>query len=291
MHEVLVDMVVEVGDAESLLDASDSLFGRHNGPLGLIDLVVSLRGQSTHDACELGVEVLSIVGAAGDDERGSGLVDEDRVDLVDDGEVVAAFDLFLATSGHVVTQIVEAELVVRAVGDVGGVGVTFFVPAVDRGNDDPDLHPEERVDLAHPFGISGGEVVVDGDEVHPLAAEGVEIGRHRRDEGLALAGLHLGHPAEVQSRATHDLDVVVTLPKHPFGGLANHGKCFAEQVVEILAPVEPLAERGGARRQLGIGQPLELGLESRDVRNQRLDQLELSPFTGVQDPLHQTHRA
>ena len=70
---------------------------------------------------ELVVELGRVGDPARDDERGAGLVDEDRVDLVDDAVVVAALDLFGPAHGHVVAEVVEAELVVRAVGDVAGV--------------------------------------------------------------------------------------------------------------------------------------------------------------------------
>ena len=45
-----------------------------------------------------------------------------EVDLVDDGEDMAALHHVLEPVLHVVAQIVEAELVVGAVGDVAGVG-------------------------------------------------------------------------------------------------------------------------------------------------------------------------
>ena len=89
VHEVLVDVLVEVLDAERLLDAVDALLGRDDGALRLVDLVVAvaLAGRFTI-AGELVVELGRVVGAARDDERRAGLVDEDRVDLVDDREVV-----------------------------------------------------------------------------------------------------------------------------------------------------------------------------------------------------------
>src|SRR3712207_6901915 len=46
--------------------------------------------------------------------------DEDRVDLVDDGVEVPALDQVGLAPGHVVAQVVEAELVVGAVRDVAG---------------------------------------------------------------------------------------------------------------------------------------------------------------------------
>ena len=90
VHEVLVDVVVEVRDAERLLDAADALLGGHHGALRLVDLVVTLALQAAHDPSELVVELGGVVHLARDDERRAGLVDEDRVDLVDDREMVRA---------------------------------------------------------------------------------------------------------------------------------------------------------------------------------------------------------
>ncbi len=71
---------------------------------------------------EFGVPAVHVAGGlSGNDQRGAGLVDEDRVDFIDDGVVVAALHEFIGAPGHVVAQVVEAELVVRSVGDVGFV--------------------------------------------------------------------------------------------------------------------------------------------------------------------------
>ena len=54
---------------------------------------------------------------------GARLVDQDRVDLVDDREMMAGAATHLRDFVlHVVAQVVEAEFVVGAVGDVAGIG-------------------------------------------------------------------------------------------------------------------------------------------------------------------------
>jgi len=58
------------------------------------------------------------------------------------------------------------------------------------------------VELAHPVGVARREVVVHRHDVHALTGQGVQIDRQCRHEGLALAGLHFGDPAEVQRHAT-----------------------------------------------------------------------------------------
>ena len=74
------------------------------------------------------------------------------------------------------TSVVKAELIVGAVGDVGRVGVLLGLShdAVDH-----QTHGEahEAVHLAHPLGVTLGQIVVDGDDVDALARQGVQIGR------------------------------------------------------------------------------------------------------------------
>ena len=78
--------------------------------------------QARDDAIDLVVEIGRLLGRARDDERRPRFVDEDAVDFVDDREVMPALDVVRELELHVVAQVVEAELVVGAVGDVGGVG-------------------------------------------------------------------------------------------------------------------------------------------------------------------------
>ena len=127
VDEVLVDVLVEVVDVERFLDPGDTLFGGHDGLLRFVDLVVAVALEVFHDPGELVVQLLGVVGATGDDQRRPGFVDEDEVDLVDDGELVTALELVVLRDGHVVAEVVEPELVVRAVGDVGGVGQALRV--------------------------------------------------------------------------------------------------------------------------------------------------------------------
>ncbi len=127
--------------------------------------------------------------------------------------------------------------------------------------------------------------------MHAAPGERVEVRGKCRDEGLALACLHLGDPPEVQRGAAHDLDVVVALAEHPRGRLSNHGERFGEQIIEILPVREALTEQDRPRRQLRVGDVLELRSERGDFRDDRLEKLELLAFARVEDLLEQAHRA
>ena len=135
---------------------------------------------------------------------------------------------------------------------------------VEAVDDHADGQAEEVVDLAHPFGVAAGEIVVDGDDVDALAGQRVEIDRERRHQRLAFAGLHLGDVALVQHHAADQLDVEMALAERALGGLAHGGEGRNQDVVERLAVGELLAEFGGAGLQRLVGQRGDLGLQRVD---------------------------
>jgi len=306
-----VARLVQVADAELVLDLLDALVGELHRALLQVDLVVVLGVDLVELSCALlggvlgGVDALHALGDAGqllvpildrhvvealrvgraaDDQRGTGLVDQDGVDLVDDREEVPSLDQLLVTPRHVVAQVVEAELVVGAVGDVAGVGG----PVRLRGlvaEDDADIEAEETVHPAHPLRVALGEVVVDRDDVHAVAGQCVEIGRQRADERLALTGLHLGDVAQVQGRTTHQLDVEVPLAQGALGGLADGGECLRQQAVEALAVGHPLLVRRGQRAQLVVGELGVLRFEGVDGVGVRLEPAQDLALAGAKDLL------
>ena len=117
------------------------------------------------DAVRLGIFRRVVVGEAGDDERRSRFVDQDVVDFVDDGVIERTLDLDFLGRLHVVAQIIEAELVVGAVGDVAVVGDLPFV-RIHVGLDGTDGEAETQVKRTHPFHVAAGKIIVDGDDVH-----------------------------------------------------------------------------------------------------------------------------
>ncbi len=190
------------------------LSGRDGALLEVDEVVAALLGalraglKSRHEARELVVEVLRFRRLAADDERRARLVDEDVVHLVHDREVAIALHALIELGDHVVAQVVEAELVVRPVGHVRGVRLgagnraqvqqPLVRAAVVRVEDerrfvldDADRQPEAVVNGSHPLRVALGQVVVDRDDVHAPTGHRVECRSEGRDEGLALARLHL----------------------------------------------------------------------------------------------------
>ena len=152
-------------------------------------------------------------------------------------------------------EVVEPELVVRAVRDIRGIGLApgdgleVHEPLVVRrvagleevrrrapvrllAEDHPDREPEEVVDRAHPLRVAPGEVVVDRDDVDAPAGDRVQDRGERGHEGLALAGAHLGDLALVEDDAADQLDVEVAHPERPDHRLAGHREGLGNDVVE-----------------------------------------------------------
>ena len=252
-----------------------------DGALADVDLVVDVLLHHRGQPGELAVPVRCAVGRPGDDQRGAGLVDQDRVDLIDDGVAVAALHQVVQRMRHVVAQVVEAEFVVGAVGDVGGVGLAALI-GVEPGQDHPDVQAEEAVHAAHPLAVAPGQVVVDCDDVHALAAQRVEVCGQHAGQRLSLAGLHLGDVAEVQRGPAHDLYVEVPLGQHPPGRLAGHRERLGHQVIELLATGDALAELVGLGAQLGVGELLGVVGEGVDVVSHPPQALDHPAFTEAQ---------
>ena len=297
--------VVHVLDAEPALHLLDAFLGRGDGLVLEVDevvaaLLVALRPalEPRHEAREREVQVGRFLGLAADDERRARLVDEDVVDLVDDREAALALDPLVELEDHVVAQVVEPELVVRAVRDVRrvrlGPGDRAQVEQAlvggrvaglehERGvvGDHPDADAEEVEDGAHPLRVAPGEVVVDGDDVDAPAGHRVEDRRERGDEGLALAGPHLRDLALVEDGRAHELDVEVAHPEGPLHRLAGHREGLGQGVVEgrlepgvLLLPalglqLAPALEIGIVElvigRLVGFGGLEDLGAELREV--------------------------
>ncbi len=277
--EVLVDEQRAADQApllEQLLDVVHALVGEGDPLVLFLQLVVPGRlrvplgvcaGQrilfAFHQLLDKLVDLRElecvILRHAGDDERRSRLVDEDVVDLVYDGVRVPPLHLLRGAPAHVVPQVVEPELVVRAVGDVLCVGV-LSQRVVHLAEDDPHAHSEDLEDRSHPPGVALGEIVVHRDHVHAFAGEAVEVGGRDAGQSLPLTGFHLRDPSLVEDHGSHELHVEDALAENPPRGLPDQRVCLRQDAVQRLPvsnpPTELLGLAGEVR--LSVGHHLRL---------------------------------
>ena len=187
----------------------------------------------------------------------------------------------LGAKRHVVAQIIEAVFVVGAVGDIGGIGLAFFLAVLTRNND-THAHAQKPVYLTHPFGVAARQVVVDGHHVHAFAGKGVQIHGERGHERLAFTGAHLRDLALVQHHSTDQLHVEMTHAQRALGHLAHASEGFMQQAVQAFAIRHAGFELGGLGAQLLVGELGELGLERIDARHILLHALEQTRVTTAE---------
>ena len=209
----------------------------------------------------------------GNNQGGAGLVDEDGVHLVHDGEVVAPLDQLAAVESHVVPQVIEPHLVVGTVGNIGGVSL-LPLGLVQTVDNQAHGQAQEAIDLAHPLAVALGQVVVDGDDVDALSGQGVEVSGQGCHQGLAFTGLHLGDTALMEDHAAHQLHPVGPHSQHPDGRLPRSGKGFGKNIVQALAISQAFFEPGRLGGQLRIGESLILRLQGFDLINDGIDLLQ-----------------
>ena len=284
-HDVL--RVEQVFDGQDALALSHALLGEQ-GSAGLFIHGEMLFGlQTAHDLVHLPVQAGGLVPRAGDDQRGACLVDEDGVHFVHDGEIVPALHQLFLVELHVVTQVVEAEFVVRAVSDVGIVcGLAFLVG--EAVYDDSHGEAEPLVQLSHPFGVAAGEVVVYRDHMHASAGDGIEHHRQGGNQSLAFTCLHFRYLALVQHDAAHELHVIMTHAEDAARGFPHKSKDFGQQFVEtapfLLGLAAVFRETGG---QLLVGQSLHFGLQGVDFSQQGAKRLEIALIARAEYFSHQ----
>src|SRR5664280_172805 len=103
-----------------------------------------------------------------------------------------------------ISQVVEAELVVRAIGDVGCVSsAALFRRAVVLK--EADRHAKKLINGPHPVPVTFDQVVIDRDKVTSMTHDGVQVQGAGGNKRLPFAGLHLCDVPKVKRNASKQL--------------------------------------------------------------------------------------
>ena len=135
-------------------------------------------------------------------ERGTGIVDQHGVDLVDDGVVMGALHKVGWRNRHIVTQIVETELIVGTKGNISLISLTtrFGVGLVLV--DTVDTQTMEHIERTHPLRVTLGQIVVYRDDVNTITSEGIEKHGEGSHKGLTFTSGHLGNLSLMENETT-----------------------------------------------------------------------------------------
>lgn len=201
---------------------------------------------------------------------------------------MAALHLLGSVDAHVVTQIVEAHLVIGTVGDVGGIGLLPLF----RGqtvNDQTYLQTQEAIDLAHPFGVALCQVVVHGNHVDAVACQSVKVGGKSRHQGFAFTGFHFGNASLMQNHTAHQLHPIGTQSQNAVSRLADGSERLRQKIVQRFAVCKALAELYGFGAQLFVGEGFVLLTHRFDLVHNGIDLLKLPAAVIAENLLDETH--
>ena len=220
------------------------------------------------------IHIGRLISLTGDNQRCARLINQDGVHLIDDGEEMSALYHAIFVNRHVITQIVKTKFVVCT---IGNVRIVHRLALIRRNgmNNQSNRQAEEAVNLAHPLAVSFCQIVVDGDDVHALARNGIQICRQRCHERFAFTGFHFRNTALMQHNAADDLYAVMAHAEHAPSSLSHGGKCFRQQIIQRLAFLIALSEFVGLSAQLRVCQLLVFLLQRIDFVRNRTDALEL----------------
>src|SRR5882757_7750226 len=101
VHRVDVGRIGHIGQAEEALTLIEAFFGQRGLAMLFVDGVVDVTDQLGNDFVDLEIFVGGLFGWAGDNQRGARLVDQDGVDFIDDGEVMATLNAVREVVLHV----------------------------------------------------------------------------------------------------------------------------------------------------------------------------------------------
>ena len=175
-----------------------------------------------------------VFGLPRNDQGRSGLINQYRVHLIDNREHQGPLATVFGALLHVVTQIVKAELIVRAIRNIRKICGYFFFVALLR-YDYTHRQTKKIVETSHPTGIASREIIVHRHHMHTALCQRVEIDRQGCHQRFAFARAHLSNFAAVQDHATNQLHIKMTHAKHAHTCLAHNSKSFRQQGVKRSA--------------------------------------------------------
>ena len=208
------------------------------------------------------------MGGTGDHQWRARFIDQNRIHFINYGKTEAALGFIILTQGHIVAQIVETKFIVGAISNISGVGFTATagsqglvtlihdkrVGAIRSliGLDYTHRESQSLIQRCHPLGVATGQVIIYRDHMHPFTGQCIEVGGQCGNQCFTFTGAHFSNAALVQCHATDHLHIEVAHAHDSAGGLADQSEGFRQQIVQITARFQLLAQTQCAGLEVGI---------------------------------------
>ncbi len=157
----------------------------------------------------------------GDDQGGTGIINQYRVHLIHHGVMVFPLHHFFGGVHHVVTEVVKTKFVVRAICNIGEIGFSSFFTVGLVFVDTVNSNAQPFENGAIPFLVTTGQVIIHRNYMHPFAGKRIEVRGQGGYEGFTFTRCHLRDLTLVQHNTTDQLYIIVY---HVPGHLATGGR-------------------------------------------------------------------
>ena len=109
---------------------------------------------------------------AGNNKRCSGLVDKNRVHLVDNRIFHAPLHQLFLIDHHVISQVIESQLVISHIGNITVVRLAPFI-TVHAVQHHAYLQAQEFMDLSHPLRVTLCQIIIDRNDLYAFPGQRV----------------------------------------------------------------------------------------------------------------------
>src|SRR5690606_2088544 len=132
------------------------------------------------------------------------IINQHRIDLIDNGIVVFSLNQIFRRMSHVISQVIKTKLVIGSVSNIGFVGfaslrrIGLMIVNAIYGKS------VEFEKWCFPGTIPFCQIVVYGNQMHTIPGKGIQIQRKCSYEGFSFSSLHFCNFTLVQNRSTNE---------------------------------------------------------------------------------------
>ena len=241
MVQFQVFRIIEIFHVKQFFHFGNACFRRSHGFLlfinGVIFILFQFRHQFGHDI----VIIRRLLSRAGNNQRCAGFIDENGVHFIDEAVVQRSLHHLIQGCDHIVTEVVEAEFIIRSVGNIGIIGNLSLIEIKVMDNE-AYRETQEFINLAHPFTVSFGQVIIDRNDMNPFSFQRIQIHRSRCHQGFTFAGAHFCNIAAMEDDAADELYIKMTHAQYTAGCFADYRKSFGQDIIQRFPFSQPRLE-------------------------------------------------
>ena len=171
---------------------------------------------------------------SGNDQRCTCLIDQYRVNLIDDGIVQITLYQLLLVDNHIVTQIIETKFIIGNIRNITLICfLTFIMIHIIQNH--AYGQSQELMYFSHPFSITFCQVIIDGNDMNTFSFQCIQICRRCGNKCLTFTGLHLCDTSLMKNDTTDELYPVMLHAKHTFCSFTDSCKSFRKKIVQSFS--------------------------------------------------------